>query len=129
MRNDTAGAHDAQSRFLYESVLATLFTRPPGVIWTQRIAVADEWVEFKLQLRSIQRGSCPKFEDMVCNVLYWPSYDNFPALDFFYMSEEGNLMAFQVMRQINEEEVVKVSAYDQFLKKVKLQDSTKVTLH
>lgn len=66
---------------------------------------------------------------MVCNVLYWQSDDNFPAVEFFYKSEEGNLMAFQVMRQINEEEVVKVSAYGQFLKKVNLQDSTRVILH
>ena len=129
MKNDSSGTHSVQSGFLYEYALATLFTTPPGVIWTQRIALADEWVEFKLQLRSMERGSCPKFEDMVCNVLFWPSDDNFSAVEFFYKSEEGNLMAFQVRRQINEEKVLTVSAHEHFLEKVNLQHSTKVILH
>ena len=129
LKNDQSGVYDKQSQNLYEGVLATLFTTPPGVIWTQRIALADELVEFKVKLQSIQRGSCPKFKDMVWGVLYWPSQDNFPAVEFFYKSEEGNLMAFQVTRQKNKEKIVKVSAYEKFLMEVGLEDSTKVILH
>ena len=62
-------------------------------------------------------------------VLHRPSNDNFPAVEIFYESEEGNLMALQVTRMKEKEKGVKVSAYEKFNKTVNLQDSAQVILH
>lgn len=128
MKNDNSGTDDVLCRSLYEEFLATLFTTLHGIIMTSRKAETPEWIEFKLQLRSTRRGPCPKFNDMECDVLYWPSDDNFPAVEFFYRSEEGRLVAFQVSRQRSNVKSITESAYKSFLNHVGLEDSTKVTL-
>lgn len=129
MKNDQSGADDVRSRFLYEGVLATMFTTPPGVNWTCKNAQSGKWGEYKLKLKSTIRGSCPKFSDMDCDVLYWPSEDNFPAVEFFYRSVQDRLIAFQVTRQqSNAAKVITESAYRSFLGRVGLEDSTNVTL-
>ena len=129
MKNDQSGADDVRSRFLYEGVLATMFTTPPGVNWTCKNAQSGKWGEYKLKLKSTIRGSCPKFSDMDCDVLYWPSEDNFPAVEFFYRSPQDRLIAFQVTRQrSNAAKEITESAYSSFLGRVGLEDSTNVTL-
>ena len=128
MKNDQSGADDVRSRFLYESVLSTMFTTPPGVNWTFREAQSKEWKEYRLELKRIIRGPCPKFNEMESGVLYWPSEDSFPAVEFFYKSVKGRLIAFQVTRQQSNVKKITESAYRLFLQRVDLEDSTNVTL-
>ena len=101
IKNDRDGADGAKSRFVYAGVLASLFTTPPGVAWSIREADTDEWMDYILQLKRIDRSLCPKFYNMSCDVLYWPSTKN-PTVDFYYKTKEDNLVAFQITTKQNE---------------------------
>ena len=128
LKNDLTGADSVKCTEVYEEVLEQRFTNPPGITCLWRKQGTEEWTEFILQLRYTKRGPCPKFNDMECDVLYWQSQDNFPAVEFFYHSGEGRLMAFQVTKQDKPVKEISKSAYKKFLSLVGLKDSTNVVL-
>ena len=107
--------------------MASLFTTSPSVAWTIRKADKDEWMVFTLKLKSIDRGPCPQFDKMKCDVLHWPSTEDHPVVDFYYKTEKGNLVAFQITRKQSEVNSVPELAYAKFLNQIGLKDSTKVS--
>ena len=130
------GGDDVNCRYLYETVVADLLTTAPGVDWKSKktaengiVTTSDEWIPFKLELRKMIRGPCPKFSDMRQNVLYFPLNEQFPAVEFFYKTSDGNLIGFQVTRQKGLQKIVQKSAFVEFLRLVGLEDSSKITLY
>lgn len=135
VKNDETGFKDILCRQVYESVVATLLTSPTGVQWKARktrydgIISTAEWNDFNLKLDGPVMGLPLSFIDMVPNTLYFPTNEKFPAVEFFYKSNDNKLIGFQVTRQLKTWKVIKISAFQKFLNTVGLTDSSKVILY
>ena len=137
-RNDRSGRVDPACRLIYEGVVAELMSSESGVKWAIRASRprgADNspvvWSAYDVSQDGMKRSTIPEFSDMVPKVLYYSDDPNYPAVDFFYKSkvdEKDRLFAFQVTAKSDRGENVEVSAYQKFLVKVGLKDSSQVTL-
>ena len=126
IRNDETGFMADASAKIYESVIADQLTSASGVQWRKREVFASsegkvsEWSNFSLRLNEVVKGHPPPFEEMRPMVLYVSSNPTFPLVEYMYKTEQGELVMFQVTRNKSEKKIVKGSALEQLLGKIKL---------
>ena len=118
---------------MYEAYAAEMLTSSDGILWKERKTATDgthstEWSDLNLKLSGPVLGLFPIFIDMVPDTLYFPLNEKFPAVEFFYKSVDDKLIGFQVTRQGKLRKIVKSSAYRDFLKRMSLEDPSKVIL-
>jgi len=130
-KNDGIGNHmeHAVPKF-YEDVIAELLHR--DVWWKRRIVCginttekkerkkldSSDWGDFDEKVRKVLVGQYPKFDEMKPNIIYKPTNVVFPFCDFFYKSDENQLVVFHLTRQKDGNKVVSLSALEKFLNKV-----------
>ena len=126
IRNDETGFMADACAKIYESVIADQLTSASGVQWRKREVLASsegkvsEWSNFSLRLNEVVKGHPPPFEEMRPMVLYVSSNPTFPLVEYMYKTEQGELVMFQVTRNKSEKKIVKGSALEQLLGKIKL---------
>ena len=126
IRNDERGFMADASAKIYESVIADQLTSASGVQWRKREVIASsegkvsEWSYFSLRLNEAVKGHPPPFEEMRPLVLYVSSNPTFPFVEYMYKTEQGELVMFQVTRSKSEKKIIKGSALEQLLGKIKL---------
>ena len=141
MRNDALKYPDLSCASIYESVLADLFILEGGVKWKARVSAINNtyidfnenhWSSYNVKLSKIVRGSIPKFSEMKSEVLYYPRHSNHSAVDFFFKSSINGtdcLSAFQVTIMSGDRKDISISAYQEFIKSVGLEDSSNIRLY
>ena len=108
-----------------ESVIADQLTSASGVQWRKREVITSsegkvsEWSNFSLRLNEAVKGHPPPFEEMRPLVLYVSSNPTFPLVEYMYKTEQGELVMFQVTRNKSAKKIVKGSALEQLLGKIK----------
>ena len=141
MQNDALKIPDPNCASIYESVLADLLILEGGVKWKARVSAINNtyidfnenhWSSYSVKLSKIVRGSIPKFSEMKSEVLYYPRHSNHSAVDFFFKSNINGtdcLSAFQVTIMSGDRKDISISAYQEFIKSVGLEDSSNILLY
>ena len=127
MRNDANPKYmENACPIVYEGLIITACTSDAGLGWHRRkayfqdrnVAVTSSdivWNNHNIRLSRIERGELPTFKNMQTGVLYYPSDNNFPAVECLYKVSNTELVGFQVTRQADNIKTITVSALKQLL--------------
>jgi len=126
IRNDETGYMEIASHKIYEEVISHQLIR--GVSWQKRKINDQKFISFSLNLEKIVDGKPPIFSDMKPNVLYYPTQQNFPAVEFFWKTEDKKFYAVQVTRSEKKVKEVSASALDSMYKLLEIPESTEVKI-
>jgi len=126
IRNDETGYMEIATHKIYEEVISHQLIR--GVSWQKRKVNDQQFTQFDLKLERIVDGKPPIFSEMKTLVLYYPTQQNFPAVEFFWKTPEDKFYAVQVTRAEKKVKEVKASALDSMYEILKIPESTEVTI-
>jgi hypothetical protein len=117
VRNDDTGFMETACEKLYAGLLADSLTASGGVTWRKRRAqfrqhasgsksrsavpavIEPDWEVLALSLKRVERSVPPRFADMEEGVVYHPTDEPFPAVDFIFKSDGGALVGIKVTRK------------------------------
>jgi len=126
IKNDETGYMETATHKIYEEVISHQLIR--GVSWQKRQVNDQQFTRFDLKLERIVDGKPPIFSEMKPLVLYYPTQQNFPAVEFFWKTPGDKFYAVQVTRTEKKVKEVTASALDSMYEKLGIPESTEVTI-